>query len=139
MCPIVPMFTCGLLRSNFSLAMDISLSYLDSDSSLLRNPSLYFGDDFLRYVLGDFLVLSEMHCETPAALRARPKLGGISKHFRQRHHRLDQLRGSAHLGAFQAAAARAQVTVHRAHVLFRHDHLDTHDRFEQYRPGPPAG
>src|SRR5271170_5203780 len=64
MCPMVPMFTCGLLRSNFSFAMDV-----ESPASLFRHFSLNFRYDFFRDVLGNLFVLPEVHGETAAALR----------------------------------------------------------------------
>jgi hypothetical protein len=84
---------------------------------------------------GDFLVLAEMHGETAAALRPRAQFGGVAEHLRQRHHRLDDLRGPAQLRAFDAAAARIQVADHVAHVLFRNHHFHRHDRLQQHRLG----
>src|SRR5271154_397837 len=77
MCPMVPMFTCGLLRSNFSFAMDV-----ESPASLFRHFSLNFRYDFFRDVLGNLFVLPEVHGETAAALRARAQLRRVAKHFR---------------------------------------------------------
>src|ERR1700683_1444566 len=111
MCPIVPMFTCGLLRSNFSFAMDVESPaslypefLLPNSEFLLRHSSLNFRHDLFRQVLGNFLVLPEVHGETAAALRARAQFGGIAEHFRQRNHGLNQLRGAANFSAFQTAA-----------------------------------
>src|SRR5437868_11563437 len=80
--PIVPILTCGLLRSNFSFAICLEKSpYLSRDLPL--NPAY----DLLGDLAGDLLVLSEMHGETAAALGTRTQLGGVSEHLRERHHR----------------------------------------------------
>src|SRR5581483_9842148 len=102
MCPMVPMLTCGLLRSNFSFAILLLPDSLPD--SLFRNLALYAGDDLFGNVLRHFLVLPEMHGEAAASLSARTQLGGVAEHLRQRHHGLDQLRGSVRFGAFQTTA-----------------------------------
>src|SRR5438105_2148791 len=43
MCPIVPTFTCGLLRSNFSLAMSSTSSRVLLDYVMPRRPPSPFG------------------------------------------------------------------------------------------------
>src|SRR4051812_24036475 len=104
MCPIVPTFTCGLDRSNFSLAIEVRLrlSVRCSAGSASRNPayrvrfaeprllrSLDTRDHFLAHVARRLLVAIEMHRVGGAALRARPEVGGVAKHFRERHARID--------------------------------------------------
>src|SRR3981189_316287 len=74
MCPIVPILTCGLLRSNFSFAI------------LFRDLSLPPVDDPLSKSRGDFLVLAEMHRKTSTPLRVRANIGGVAEHLRKRHH-----------------------------------------------------
>src|SRR5580700_503619 len=98
---MVPMFTCGLLRSNFSFAMILIL--LDSDF-LLRYFSLNFRHNFLRNIFRNLLVLPKVHRKSTAALGARSQLGGITEHFRQWHHGLDHLGGPVNFGAFQPSA-----------------------------------
>src|SRR6266508_2486783 len=58
-CPMVPTFTCGLLRSNFSLAM-ISLSSLDEALLLAGGGgALRLRDDGLRDAVRDLRVVCE--------------------------------------------------------------------------------
>src|ERR1051326_1035104 len=72
MCPMVPMFTCGLLRSNFSFAI-LRLS------SLLLRDALHPAHNFFGQRGRNLFVLPEMHGETAAALCARPQLGGVTE------------------------------------------------------------
>src|SRR5947209_15132311 len=100
MCPIVPMLTCGLLRSNFSLAIALSAPQLERSlepcgnpqpARLPHGPAGRFGDHFLGNRYGRFLVMREMHRETGAALSAAAEVRGVTEHFRQRHLRTDNL------------------------------------------------
>src|SRR5437588_433272 len=88
MCPIVPMFTCGLLRSNFSLAM-WSCAPQSKPLQTLENADLFFAlhlsDNVVAKVARHFRVMREMHGEVAAALRAAAQIGGVAEHFRQRH------------------------------------------------------
>src|SRR6476620_3358159 len=82
--PIVPTFTCGLVRWNFSLDMlAIPGLYLKLKSVLLDHG---VGDRRRR--LG---VVVELHGEGGAALRHRAHRGRVAKHLAQRHHRVDHL------------------------------------------------
>src|SRR5436309_2430406 len=110
MCPIVPMFTCGLLRSNFSFAISLS-----SPQNLLGYFALRLVHDFVRDAARHFFVLAEVHREGAASLRAGPQLGGIAEHLRQRNHCLNNLGSAQNLGTLETAAARNQIAVHRAH------------------------
>src|SRR6266568_6411632 len=78
-CPIVPTFTCGLLRSNFCLAMVIP-------SLLLRVRWLTLGlCDQLGGQRGrNFGVVGKLHRIGGAALGHAAQLGGIAEHLRQR-------------------------------------------------------
>src|SRR4029079_2181119 len=72
--PIVPMLTCGLLRSNFSF--DIVVLFL------LRSD---FRDDLFGDVPGHLLVGSELHRVIAAALGLGAQGRRIAEHFRERH------------------------------------------------------
>src|SRR5262249_4134627 len=109
MWPIVPIFTCGLERSNFSFA--IFKSSIDAETprrgenpllpaslrlcvSASRSSSLLFRDlalnlihDLFRDTGRNFFVLPEMHGEASASLRTGPQFSRITEHLRQRHHR----------------------------------------------------
>src|SRR5229473_7180204 len=86
MWPIVPILTCGLLRSNFSFAIILNLQ-----QKLFSNLALHPADDLFRQRGGNFLVLAEVHRKTSAPLRVRANIGGVAEHLRKRHHRLDDL------------------------------------------------
>src|SRR5690349_13914866 len=99
---MVPMFTCGLLRSNFSLAISPQLSGLSAQLSAQKPTpntgrsfrySLYSAYDFFGQGGRNFFILAEMHCETAASLGSGADVGGVAEHFRQRHVGLDDLRG----------------------------------------------
>src|ERR1700761_4624535 len=94
MCPIVPTFTCGFERSNFSFA----ISSLSSQS--LRHSSNRAGYKLLTLVAADdlfrdrpwrFFVAVEVHRVVSAALGRGAHVRGIAKHFAQRHIGLDDL------------------------------------------------
>src|SRR5215469_1814005 len=152
MCPIVPTFTCGLLRSNFSFAIANSVSYFcfllqklfvsSSHSSSKRGQYLFrpcgtfplhLGHDFLGHRAGRLFIPREMHRKRCAALRVRAHVGGVAEHLSQRNHRLDYLRSGAMLNALDPSAAAVQVADDRAHKLFRYDHFHRHHRLQQHR------
>src|SRR5512135_1318973 len=84
MCPMVPTLQCGLLRSNFSFAMYVSLSpYQNLRNCLALRPA----GNLFRHALGNFLIPPEVHSERPAPLCARAQFRGVSEHLRKRHHR----------------------------------------------------
>src|SRR5688572_14699908 len=99
MCPIVPTFTCGFERSNFSFAIE-SLSVLvvgrlpaaptSSNRRSRRSGgppllgSLDSRDDLFAHVRGRLLVAIEMHRVSGAALRPRAQVRGVAEHLRQR-------------------------------------------------------
>src|SRR4051794_41179179 len=80
MWPIVPMFTCGLVRSNFFL--DIC------DSPLLpSNPR----DDLLGDLRGNLHVRVQLHGRVRgAALGLRPEVRGVAEQLGERHQHLDR-------------------------------------------------
>src|ERR671934_519698 len=97
-CPMVPTFTCGLLRSNFSLAMAL----LSSNVGLLRaggGDALRLGDDGLGDVVRDLRIVPELHRVGGAALRLRAEVGRVAEHLRQRHLRRDGLHAGARVHA----------------------------------------
>src|SRR5690349_15894858 len=103
MCPIVPILTCGLLRSNFSFAIfNSSMGRRDAETQrkplvcfslrlcvsaskvflLLRDLSLNLVDDLFGNTARHFLIPAEMHREAAASLCARAHVGRIPEHFR---------------------------------------------------------
>src|SRR6266496_3954632 len=116
--PIVPTFTCGLVRSNFAFAIALAFHF--------RND--FFGLGF-RY----FLIVAEFHAVNRTPLAHRPQRRGIAEHLGQRDTGRDDVRVGALRHAADLAAPRRQVADDVAHVVRgRHD-FDVHDRLEQDR------
>src|SRR5215471_14177751 len=87
-CPIVPTLQCGLLRSNFDLAMELSLSgpalflcHVAGSGVLLLN----LVSDRLRH----FRVVVELHGECRPPLAHGAQRVDIAEHVGERHHRAD--------------------------------------------------
>src|SRR5258708_25905597 len=92
-CPIVPMFTCGLLRSNFSLAifwvaslivlsLQIAwMGFLPSSDSLCCAGTL--GDDLFGDRLRRRLIGQELHRVAGPPLRHGTDVRGITEHLRE--------------------------------------------------------
>src|SRR5438270_12701629 len=85
--PIVPTFTCGLLRSNFSFAMLLfsvprsSLSVHEERTTENFFLSCNLGNHFVGHALRRRLVCRELHRVAGATLRHRSQLRGVPKHF----------------------------------------------------------
>src|SRR5919106_2800108 len=126
MCPMVPTFRCGLVRSNFCfpIAPPVSLR------SLRRR------DDLARDRLWRFFVAVELHRESGAALRHRAQVRRIPEHRRKRHSGAHRLRVTAGLESFDPSAARVEITHDVAEILLGGHDLDGHDRLEQLRLSP---
>src|SRR5690554_4757758 len=86
MWPMVPTFTWGFVRTNFSLAI------ADSPSAALG-----LGDDLFGNVRRDGLVLVEMHAVDRAALRLRAQIRCVAEHICKRDGRVDGLEVVDHL------------------------------------------
>src|SRR2546421_2756846 len=82
MCPIVPTFRCGLVRSNFSLLM-LLLRFLVYPLCILRALAISV-DELAGDRLRDFLVAIELHGERGPALRRRTQVGCVAEHGRER-------------------------------------------------------
>src|SRR5579872_620631 len=120
-CPIVPTFTCGLLRSNFSFDM----------TRYPRNKLLF--DDGVGDVGWHFHVLLELHGEGRATLTHGTHRRGITKHFGQGHFAGNHLAGRAFVHSSNLSPPAIEVADHIARVLLGGDHLDFHDGLEQDR------
>src|SRR5579859_1259354 len=80
--PIVPMFTCGLVRSNFFLAI-----WLLPGSSPDRGPAaldLRLLDEFGGHRLRDLRVVTELHRRARPTLGHRPQVGDVAEHRGER-------------------------------------------------------
>src|SRR5262247_3118852 len=104
MWPIVPMFRCGFVRSNF--CFDMGLPRAPLFGWLLAADA---GDDLLCDRLGHLLVRVELHRVCRSALGARAEVGSVAEHFGQRHLGPDNLRVPALLHSLDLAPARRQV------------------------------
>src|SRR5438552_1160352 len=122
-CPMVPTFTCGFLRSNFSFAIVSSVRSLRVDS-LDRN----FRDDSLGDRLGNLVVSFELHRVVGAALRQGAELCRVAEHLRQGDARRDHLEVEARLHVVDLSAPRVEVADDVAHELLGRDDLDRHHR-----------
>src|SRR6266487_413749 len=116
--PIVPTFTCGLVRSNFAFAIALAFHF--------RND--FFGLGF-RY----FLIVAEFHAVNRTPLAHRPQRRGIAEHLGQRDTGRDDVRVGALRHAADLAAPRRQVADDVAHVVGRRNDFDVHDRLQQNR------
>src|SRR3954469_213343 len=113
---MVPMLTCGLVRSNFAFATGVLL-WTDCffwpgapltalrTLSTARARAVHDGphvphrtgslgasrlrDDLLRHVRGNLGVGVELHAVARPALGPRPKVADVAEHLRQRNQRLD--------------------------------------------------
>src|SRR3954462_8707587 len=114
---MVPTFTCGLLRSNFSfaiilapssqfLALSCQLSAKIKTLSSGRRFPLHLGNDLFRDRTRRLFIAREVHGVLGAALGAGTHVGGVTEHFRQRHDGLDDLRTGAMFHALDASTAR---------------------------------
>src|SRR3954469_3832181 len=90
MWPIVPMFTCGFVRSNFFLAIVSSLLALGRDRC---SADLGLGDELLGKVARDLGVVGKLHRVAGPALGHRPQVRGVAEHLGERDERADHGRG----------------------------------------------
>src|SRR4051812_14465299 len=145
---MVPTLTCGLSRSNFSLATAVRSSFRSLLVGGLANQGklsqsvfavLLRGNRFARTVLDDLLrdvgrnlvVALELHRVGGAALSVGAQVGRVAEHLAERHVCRDRERVAAPLLALEAPAPAAEVADDVAEeVLGRHD-LDLEDRLEQ--------
>src|SRR5262245_40294479 len=80
-CPIVPTFTCGLVRANFSLDMCLPRTKFVS-GCLLGAACL---DDRLRHTARHFGVARKLHRVSRAALAHRAQQRRVAEHLGERH------------------------------------------------------
>src|ERR1700761_7699541 len=127
---MVPMLTCGLVRSNFAFATGVLL-WTDCFSVFARRavPALRtlltararavhdgphvphrsgsggLRDDLLRHVRGNLGVGIELHAVARPALGLRPEVADVAEHLRQRYQSLDDAGAGALLHRLDQAAA----------------------------------
>src|SRR5882724_6666576 len=123
MCPIVPTFTCGFVRSYFAFAIVSPPAGGLAGPGTRRRLAGDLGHDLFGDRGRDFLVSRELH-----------RVGRAP----QRHAGANDLRAAARFHRDDPTAAAVQVPDDRAHVLLRGHDLDVHDGLEQHRLGAPA-
>src|SRR3954466_10252893 len=156
MCPMVPMLTCGLVRSNLALATGflspcVSQSYASLGvRAVLAAPGSprgrqgvllagRLGDDLLGDVGRDLGVRVEHHGVARPSLGAAAQVAHVAEHLRQRHQSPDDAGAGTLLHRLDGAAAGVQVADDVAHVVLGRDDLDGHERLEQGRAGLACG
>src|SRR5437764_1481423 len=97
---MVPTLRCGLVRSNFCLAITPPVD--------LRGARRV--DELACDRLRNFLVAIELHRERGPPLRRRAQVSGVAEHGRERDAGADRLRVAARLQALDAAAGLADET-----------------------------
>src|SRR5262249_30396653 len=87
MWPIVPMFTCGLVRSNFFLAICVLLPGSCPSGRL----DLRLLDELRGQAGRDLGVMAELHRRRRPALGHRPQVRDVAEHLGERDERADDL------------------------------------------------
>src|SRR2546423_14413947 len=117
---MVAMFTCGLLRSNFSFAISSSAPQSKScknPGNLLPPAGLL--DNFLSQIVRKFRVMRKMHGERRTPLRAAAQIRGVTEHLRERHFHANHVAAGAVFRALNRRTPRVEVAKNLLHVLFR--------------------
>src|SRR5918994_4137058 len=143
---MVPMLTCGLVRSNFAFAT-VGSSCWDSSLPVMALLGVWAGrpgasllapdllDDLLRDVPGNLRVGLELHRIARPALGLAAEVPDVAEHLRQWNQRLDDAGAGTLLHGLDVAAAGVQVADDVAHVVLRRDHLDGEHRLEEHGVG----
>src|SRR5829696_7595421 len=146
MCPMVPMLTCGLVRSNLALATGFLSPWVAqvvrcSGGGAVRVGLLArrLGDDLLGHVLRDLGVAVEDHRVAGPTLGAAAQVTHVAEHLRERDQGPDDAGAGALLHRLDRSAPGVQVADDVAHVLLGRDDLDGHERLEQGRAGLAGG
>src|SRR6186997_2577794 len=124
---MVPMLTCGLFLTNFSLAICVGLRYLD------RSWALFLSDEPVADAAWHFGVVKELHRVRRPALSPRSKVGGVPEHRRQGNLPGDDLYTRPRLDASDLSASCAEIADDVTDDIDRANHLDRHDRLEEDR------
>src|SRR5580692_12095537 len=109
------MLQCGLLRSNFSLAIAFcsSVEFVNpANSNLVLLLALLFLDHFLSKSRWQLRVMRKMHGERRAALRTAAQIRGVAEHLRQRNLDANHVAARAIFRALDRRAPRVQIAEH---------------------------
>src|SRR4051812_42595816 len=127
---MVPMLTCGLVRSNLAFATGVLLwtcvgTPYDAPFGLVRPGLLARGlrDDLLRHIAGNLGVGVELHGVARAALGLRPQVTDVAEHLRERDQGLHRPHPTSLLHRLDRAAAGVEVADDVTHVVLGSDHL----------------
>src|SRR3712207_419489 len=159
MCPIVPTFTCGLFRSNFSFATP-SYSFLKAFAGAApdatapakaRTSETYslstgaYGlpgpvlDDLLLDARRHLVVAVELHGVSGPTLCGRAQVGRVAEHLGERDAGPNGDGVAARLLALHTPTAAREVADDRSDELLRRDDLHGHDRLKQHGMGALRG
>src|SRR3954452_13661687 len=109
---MVPTFTCGLSRSNFSFAT-LCLSFLEDWPAYLAGSAHGLARSAFGYLFRDvrrnLVVPVELHRVARPALSVGTQVGGVAEHRGQRDTGLDRDGVAARLLALHPSAAAGQV------------------------------
>src|SRR5690242_7063864 len=149
MCPMVPMLTCGLVRSNLALATGFLSSWLRSRARGGGDCGQCSGgagllarglrDDLLGHVLRNFRIAVEDHRVAGPTLGAAAQVAHVAEHLRERDQGPDDASAGTLLHRLDGSAPGVQVADDVAHVVLGRDDLDGHQRLEQGRAGLAGG
>src|ERR671911_2851021 len=125
---MVPMLTCGLVRSNFAFAT-VGSSCWDSSLPVMALLGVWAGrpgasllapdllDDLLRDVPGNLGIGLELHRIARPALGLAAEVPDVAEHLRQWNQRLDDPGAGTLFHGLDVAAAGVQVAGDHAHVF----------------------
>src|SRR5665811_1073838 len=131
---MVPMLTCGLVRSNFALptmvllrtnqvlrltTMPDAATFLvfgDLNADTTASLATDLLDDLFRHVLGNLGVGVELHRVVGTTRSLGPQVANVAEHLRQWHHRPHNLRAADVFHGVDLATARVEVADHVTHV-----------------------
>src|SRR5689334_2539519 len=146
MCPMVPMFTCGLVRSNLALATGFLSSWVSLGARVLGWAgsgvgllARRLGDDLPSHIGRDLGVTVEDHRVAGPTLGAAAQVAHVAEHLRERDQRPDDASAGALLHRLDDPAPGVQVADDVTHVVLGRDDLDGHQRLEQGRVGLARG
>src|SRR5262245_8648821 len=138
MCPIVPTFTCGFVRSYFAFAIESPPALLPR-SVALGGSAAGLGRDLLGNGRRHFFVAGKLHGGGGPTLGHRPEIGHVAEHLPEGDLGPDDFGGAPDLLRHDPSAPTVEVADHGPYIVARGDHLHVHDRLQQHGLGPPDG
>src|SRR5437762_12781473 len=135
MWPMVPTLTCGLVRSNFFLAMP---GCLLRPSTRRCDSPLGFLNELAGHGRRNHVVVGELHGVGRPALGRAAQVGGVAEHRGQGHEGADRrrrapARGSLRVHALDLSTPAVEVADDVSQEFLGEDDLHLHDRLEDDR------